>query len=479
MSFILEIKPFLRQCLVTAGVSLCMMEHGLVVSFASVLIPQLRKDDIYVNENMETWIASIQSTSLFLGAFITPYMMSRYGRRKANLVCSVLMIVGWISVMVAPSAGIILFGRFMQGVALGISSLTGSVLVAEYSSPRYRGTFMTIMTLSLISGCLVIHILGSLFPWRKAAGISLGITIVDLIVIAISPESPMFLVTRGRYDECRKVFHWLRGLNEDEELEAMIKSDMRMKESHIRPNTKKFINGVREIIQNIKDPEFFKPLIVLWHLVIINIWCGGLIVDVYANDIYPKLMGSNVDVVSIIIIADCVRLASLFCAIVVHTKFKRRHMLILLVSLNVVIYFVIAGCSYLIDRGFITNSIVGLILIIVHIFIHSIGATALTNTLPGEILPLKYKGIHSMLSTFFVSLNITVAFKTLPYLFSHIGLSAAYCIYGSIIAYGMIVAAIMMPETNGRTLLSIEEHWKKPVKETYLTKSLSTPNEDI
>ncbi|XP_059048940.1 facilitated trehalose transporter Tret1-like, partial [Achroia grisella] len=175
------------------------MEHSLVVSFTGVLVPQLRNETyLDINQNVESWIASIHGTSIFLGALITPFIMYRYGRRKANLINAIIMIVGWLCVMLAPGTNMILFGRFIQGIALGISSLSSAMLVGEYTSPKYRGAFLTAMTLTISIGNLIIHTLGSFLPWRTTAMICLGITIVDLIVIIISPESPVFLAARGR-----------------------------------------------------------------------------------------------------------------------------------------------------------------------------------------------------------------------------------------------------------------------------------------
>ncbi|XP_052751863.1 facilitated trehalose transporter Tret1-like [Galleria mellonella] len=449
--------------LVTTGVSLCMMEHSLVMSFTGILLPQLRKDTyMNVNERMESWIASIGGISLFLGALTTTFIMSRFGRRKVNLLCTIIMVVGWLSIILAPDINTILFGRFTQGIALGISSLSASILIGEYCSPKYRGGFLTKVSLTISIGSLISHTLGSFLSWRSTAAICLGITFIDLILIYISPESPMFLATRGKYNECKKVFHWLRGLKENEELEAMMNAEISRKETAKPPKTKQFANKISDMIVTMKDPQFFKPLFVMLHLDIVNIWSGGMMMDVYANRIYQKLMGNDTDVASTIITVDCVKIVASLCAVFIHTKFKRRSMLILLVSLNVITYFLIAGSCFLMDKGviFFKNPLIGFLFVNFHAIISAVGAVPLANILAGEILPLRYKAIESMISILFLSVNVTIKMKTLPYLFSYIGLSGAYCFYGLILAYGMIVATVIMPETKGKSLqeIRIEPH---------------------
>ncbi|XP_059051413.1 facilitated trehalose transporter Tret1-like [Achroia grisella] len=463
MEFSADIKPFLRQCLVTTGVSICMMEHSLVMSYTGILIPQLRNETtIYENENKESWIASVQGISLFLGALMTSHILSRYGRRKANLLCASIMIVGWLCIILASNITTILIGRFTQGLALGISSVSGSVLVGEYTSPKYRGGFLTKLSLTIFIGSFISHILGSFLHWRTTAAVCLVITIVDLIVIYISPESPMFLVTRGKFDECRKVFHWLRGSHENEELEGMIKAEILCKETTTRPKTTDLSSKISAMILIMKDPQFFKPLLVMLHLDIINMWSGGIMIDVYASDIFQKVMGSDTNVASVIITVDCVRIALAFCAVFIHTKFRRRPMLILFVSLNVAAYFLIAGSYYFKSKevAFFNNPKIGFVLIIFHAFTTVFGAVTLSNILAGEIFPLRFKAIESTICILFLAVNITIKMKTVPYLFSSIGLSGAYCLYGCIIAYGLIVAVVMMPETKGKSLLIIENYWK-------------------
>ncbi|XP_059047212.1 facilitated trehalose transporter Tret1-like [Achroia grisella] len=264
-------RRLIRQCLVSIGVSLSTMELSLVMGYTAVLVPQLRDDpNIGMDKDMESWIASIPGLVLMLAVFMAPTITDRYGRRKAILISTIIMSLGWVFMTIATNLTMIIIGRILQGLASGISSLSGTVLVAEYTSPKYRGAFGPLTTITMLSGGLIVHTLGSYFSWHKTAVFCLAIAVLDGVIVFLSPESPAFLARRGRFNECKKVFHWLRDLDEDEELNAMIKAQILRRAAKIKPEDRsllnKYTNKIRSALNTVKKVEFYKPLIVMIHL---------------------------------------------------------------------------------------------------------------------------------------------------------------------------------------------------------------------
>ncbi|XP_059047211.1 uncharacterized protein LOC131842659 [Achroia grisella] len=276
-------------CLVSTGVSLSTMELSLVLGYTAILVPQLRNDpNIGMDKNMESWIASIPGLVVMLTVFMAPTITDRYGRRKAILISAIIMSFGWLFLTIATNLRMIIIGRILQGLASGISSLSGTILVAEYTSPKYRGAFVPLTTITMLSGGLVVHTLGSYFSWHKTAIFCLAIAVLDGVIVFFSPESPAFLARRGRFDECKKVFHWLRDLDEDEELNAMIKVQVLRRAAKIKPEDRsllnKYTNKIRSALNTVKKVEFYKPLILMIHLEII----GAMpLSNIIAGEIFP------------------------------------------------------------------------------------------------------------------------------------------------------------------------------------------------
>ncbi|XP_072946139.1 facilitated trehalose transporter Tret1-like [Epargyreus clarus] len=224
MSQCFTFSPFTKQCFVTLGVILNTMEQAVINGFSSVLVPQLRESKyIELDEEAESWIASIQSLSLLIGALIVPSIMGIYGRKVANCLSAAILCLSWFGMTVCTDFYSLLFIKLIQGLCAGMIAIFASVTVGEYTSPKYRGAFLATISCSYSIGMLLVHGLGTVLSWQNVARVFGAITFLDCVIILYSPETPSFLVAKGRFDECRKVFHWLRYKDEEAEVEKLIK----------------------------------------------------------------------------------------------------------------------------------------------------------------------------------------------------------------------------------------------------------------
>ncbi|CAH2013861.1 unnamed protein product [Acanthoscelides obtectus] len=87
------------------------------------------------------------------------------------------------------------------------------VFIGEISEPHLRGIFSSGPFASYSFGILLVYALGFLLPWREVAGLSAIPPITALAIYFFLPESPVWLVRRGRIEEARASMLWLRGGN--------------------------------------------------------------------------------------------------------------------------------------------------------------------------------------------------------------------------------------------------------------------------
>jgi hypothetical protein len=67
-------------------------------------------------------------------------------------------------------------------------------------------------TLSLMAGMMLSYLKGAYLSWRTAAWTSVIYVVIPILLISIwIPESPVWLVARGRVDEAEKSLKWLSG----------------------------------------------------------------------------------------------------------------------------------------------------------------------------------------------------------------------------------------------------------------------------
>ncbi|KAG6448273.1 facilitated trehalose transporter Tret1 [Manduca sexta] len=479
------ITPFKKQCFVTAGVCLNMAGHGLVMGFAAILLPQLRRSDslIPIDDSSGSWIASILGFALVSGNFIVPTIMAKYGRRTANLVSITPMIVGWFCIITANSIPSLLVARFLQGISMGMSASLGPVLIGEYTSPKNRGAFLTTISVTIATGVLMVHTLGSYLSWQKTALVCAFISFIDLLIVIYSPESPSWMADQGRYDECRKIFRWLRSEDEEDELQRMIESAIVVREAKADVDLSesfgsKMKRNIAYFNVTIKKKEFYKPIFIMMHIYTLGQWAGANILAAYTMDIFTHVIGTDVNIPLLVITLDTQRIISNCLAVYVIKKINRRTMLFSTVGLNLLAFLTTAAYTYCKGQNLLPfdHPFIGIALIHIHMFTIATGTVPLPFIIAGELFPLEYRSLAGGISVLFLSSNLFITVKTVPFFFGSLGIHGAYVIYSIVVGYCLLISYFFLPETKDRTLQDIEDEFRgRPltVEEMKSTQSLT------
>ncbi|XP_068624631.1 facilitated trehalose transporter Tret1-like [Battus philenor] len=474
--WLLSMSPMTRQCIAIFGVSLGMISSSQVQSFTSVMLPQLRLvQDI--DDDTASWIATINGISFLIGVTVTPSLMTRYGRRTVNLLRSIISTIGWGALVLTSDVYAILLIRFIQGFSLGLAGILVPVLIGEYSSPKYRGAFLTTMSLSISLGVLTIHSIGTFCSWQTAAAFCCGVALFNTFITLISPESPTYLASCGKYDECRESFHWLRFPEEEDELEKMILKYMSESQGKIKMKLiTRIKNKINDFFVMWKRKEFYKPVIIILHLHIINEWSFGTVIDAYTTTIYHSLVGAEVNISLMMISSDILRAVSGLCAVIVIGKCRRRPMLLLTISSNILSFAIMIVYSYMKTHYLLKydHPLIGMFLIHFHVFTFSVGNLTLPNIFAGEIFAYEYRGISNMIGQMFFCMNYIVSAKTALHMLSSMGLHGMLTVYLSLVAYGLIVTWFLVPETKDKTLQEIEEEFRGKTREQENTGALDS-----
>ncbi|XP_035456846.2 facilitated trehalose transporter Tret1 isoform X1 [Spodoptera frugiperda] len=463
------ITPFVKQCFVTAGVSLNMAGSGLVIGFTTALLEQLKRPGsiIPLDVTSGSWVAAIPGMSLVFGNFIAPTTMSRYGRKPANLISIVPLIIGWAAIYFANSITILLLARFLQGLCMGMCTSLGSLLIGEYTSPKNRGAFLMTISVSIAMAVMAVHSLGAYFTWQTTALICGGISFIDLFIVLYSPESPSWLAQKGKYDACKQSFRWLRGDTEEEELRKMIEASILLREAkadmqQTKSWIKKFRNQVEYFKTTVKKKEFMKPIIIMIHIYILGQWSGINMLVAFPIDLFHKMVGKDCNIPLLVLTLDVHRIVANTTALYVIQKVKRRTILGVTVCINITALIACAAYSYAKETGHISMDefSFGIAIIHIHMFAVATGSLPLCFIIAGEIFPLEYRSLAGGISVLFYSTNLFVTIKTAPFLLSSIDLYGTYLIYASLMIYSLLVVWNLLPETKDRTLQDIEDEFR-------------------
>ncbi|XP_057692171.1 proton myo-inositol cotransporter-like isoform X2 [Corythoichthys intestinalis] len=148
------------------------------------------------------------------------------GRRLCTLLASFIFTIGGFIMTFAPNKEVLLVGRIIIGLGIGLASMTLPVYIAEVSPPHMRGQLVTIIIVLVTAGQFIACVVDGAFSymsrdgWRYMLGLSVLPSIVQFVGFIFLPESPRWLLQKGRQQEARQVLTRIRGCQEvDEELD--------------------------------------------------------------------------------------------------------------------------------------------------------------------------------------------------------------------------------------------------------------------
>jgi sugar porter (SP) family MFS transporter len=181
------------------------------------------------------------------GAFFAGRLADRWGRRAVLIIAAVLFLLSAIGAGAAQTSTMFVVARVLGGFAVGAASVMSPAYIAEVASARYRGRLATVQQMAIISGLFCAFL--SNFLLAKAAGAStdplwLGQaawrwmfwmqsvpSLLFLVLLLSIPESPRYLVVKGRKADALAVLTRLYGPVQAQitlgEIEASLSQDHR------------------------------------------------------------------------------------------------------------------------------------------------------------------------------------------------------------------------------------------------------------
>ena len=137
--------------------------------------------------------------------------MNNVGRKGAMMGISAFFALTYLCLAAAQNVWMIFIGRFLSGMASGLTTIATPTYVSEIASPNVRGMLGSCFQLMVTVGVLYPGIIGAIASWRWISVACIVWCLLWSILLCFCPESPAHLLAKKDFDGARKALQFLRG----------------------------------------------------------------------------------------------------------------------------------------------------------------------------------------------------------------------------------------------------------------------------
>lgn len=147
---------------------------------------------------LQETIVSMALVGAIIGAAAGGWLNDAYGRKKATLFADVVFAIGSVVMAAAPDPYVLILGRLLIGLGVGVASVTAPVYIAEASPSEIRGGLVSTNVLMITGGQFLSYVVNLAFTevpgtWRWMLGVSGVPAVIQFCLMIFLPESPRWL----------------------------------------------------------------------------------------------------------------------------------------------------------------------------------------------------------------------------------------------------------------------------------------------
>lgn len=386
-----------------------------------------------------------------LGGSLNIYL----GQRVTLLLAMPFSLVLWLGMSFTASVWVLQLLRALLGMSQGFIGAASANYLAEVTQPELRGRLMSFLDIGRQSGILLVYVVGSTgLTWREVMLVCGCITTVPTFIgLLFIPNSPRWLVTRGRQNEAYDALVFLRGPNHNSKLELQTIVD------HFNQASANKQSAVDQLKQ-MREPTILYRLVFMSILTVLLQFTGNVPVVTYGVPIFQAAKSSLNSYGSAVTIAS-LRVAGTLVFMAVVERMGRRTLLVTS-SLACAATLILLGVYFLLQNiGTDVSSIGWLPLVSLMVYMPFVVAIqAVVAILRSEIFPtsLRAMTVSAVYIVFFLAMFAVT--QLFPDMAETTGEQGVFWTYAGSCLIMALMAALLLPETRGLTLEEVDDTFR-------------------
>ncbi|KAL2788061.1 general substrate transporter [Aspergillus keveii] len=404
------------------------------------------------NQNL---IFSVPLVGSIIGGVLASPLNNNFGRKWPLIGAYIFSIGGGFLQLFARNIAEFVIGRFLNAITIGVANATAPLYLSEVVPPSMRGRSVTsINILSLLAGVISTIIVNETqdakgkLEYQIPLAVQCALPALILVATIPLPESPQWLVSKGRIEEAHCNLRKLRGYSD-----VQVADELRVMQQ-CEENERALTANVR--FYEIFDRQNLKRTLTGGAFYSLN-QISGIILSTTYTTVFLTQLGVG-DAFTFTVIASCCTLAGTIVAPFVIDRAGRRPTAFVGMTILLLIDITAGGLAFKTSNKDFVMGIAALGFIFN--FFWGAGFYSLSALMPSEIATPKLRN-HTMAYTIACAqTSAVITTFAVPQLTSadaaNLG-AKTYLVFAGCMVCVLIFVYFCMPETKGRTFAEIDE----------------------
>lgn len=418
-----------------------------------------------LNEISKGWYVGCALVGTIAGVAVAGIMSDYLGRKLTMLIAAVFFSVSAIGCCVCAGFQDLVVYRIIGGVGIGIVSIVSPIYISEVSPAKIRGTMVSLYQLAITLGLLLSYLVnfvilkraevalltdGSWLTtvlvdeyWRGMLGSETFVALFFFLIIFFIPESPRWLMVKGRDSKAMAVFSRLMLTEEGADAEYA--------------STKAGISSeVKSSWAELRHPGIIKAVCIGAAIAILGQFMGVNAVLYYGPDIFADAGLAAGDSMFSTVLVGLVNMLTTVLAVFIIDRVGRKKLIYWGVS-GMIACLVVIGLIFALGGG-------GMLLLcffLLYIFCQAISISAVVFVLLSEMYPNNVRGIAMSIAGLSLWIGTYLIGQFTPWCMATLTPAGTFFLFAFCCLPYMYIMWKHVPETTGKTLEEIEQYWKK------------------
>jgi sugar porter (SP) family MFS transporter len=387
-----------------------------------------------------------------IGSLVVGRPADALGRKGVLFALAVFYLITAVGCALAWNWWSFTISRFLGGLAVGGASVVSPMYIAEIAPAKYRGRLVAVTQFNIVLGILLAYLSNYVITglaggtpgdvqYRWMFGVMAFPAAVFFLLLFLAPQSPRWLIARGRVDEARGVL-------------AQCGTDAGSLDAEVRD-----IQGSLDLEHHSLDEPFFcrkyaKPILLAVTIAAFNQLSGINALIYYTKDIFQMAGAETASAMLQSVIVGLTNLVFTMAAMTVIDHFGRKRLML------------VGSIGYILSLGTVAYAFYAeiggtLVLVSLLVFIasHAFGQGAVIWVFISEIFPNRVRARGQALGSFTHWVMAAAISWTFPMIAAAAGWMA-FAFYAVCMVGQLIWVLLVMPETKGISLEQIQQQLK-------------------